>query len=261
MDPNRAEVKLVCEEERKWTGWTEQRLMVPEEYFARREQEWAKADRIVVNSDFSRRALRQQGVPESKLVVIPLSYEIDEFAAKPGIKERKQGEPLRVLFLGQVILRKGIQYLFGAARQLMNEKIHFDVVGPVGISRSALDKAPSNITFHGRAGRDQAAGWYRRAHLFVLPTISDGFAITQLEAMASGLPVVATPNCGEVVNDGINGFVIPVSDTDSLALAFRRYLEQPELLPLHSAAALQRARQFSLQKLAANLLELEAVFD
>ena len=96
--------------------------------------------------------------------------------------------PLRVLFLGQVILRKGIQYLIAAARRLEAENIRFDVVGPIGISRRAMTTAPSNMTFHGRTGRDQAATWYQRSHLFVLPTLSDGFAITQLEAMTYGLP-------------------------------------------------------------------------
>ena len=120
-----------------------------------------------------------------------------------------KSSPLKVLFLGQVILRKGIQYLIAAARLLERENIRFDVVGPIGISREAMATAPGNVTFHGRTGRDQAADCYRRSHLFVLPTLSDGFAITQLEAMAHGLPVITTPCCGEVVSDGVDGFIVP----------------------------------------------------
>ena len=258
MDPNRAEVELVRAEENNWPGWTTRSLQVPEEYFARREQEWALADRIVVNSEYSRQALLQQGVPSEKLAVIPLCYEASEVNRTSRIANRKSSAPVRVLFLGQVILRKGIQYLLAAARQLERENIHFDVVGPVGISREAIVTAPGNVTFHGRTSRDQAAAWYRQADVFVLPTLSDGFALTQLEAMAHGLPVITTPCCGDVVSDGLDGFIVPARDVGALVRAFQRYIAQPALLSSQSASALVKAGQFTLDRLATNLTRLEA---
>jgi glycosyltransferase involved in cell wall biosynthesis len=265
MDPNRVEVELVYAEEKNWPGWALQPVQVPEEYFGRREQEWALADRVVVNSEFSRRALLQQGVSPEKLAVIPLCYEAkNESGNNWSVAEDENvslkistAMPLRVLFLGQVILRKGIQYLLAAARQLERDPIHFDVVGPIGISPAAILSAPSNVTFHGRTGRDQAAAWYQRSHVFVLPTLSDGFAITQLEAMAHGLPVIATPNCGEVVSDGVDGFVVLPRDVEALAQAFRKYLASLELIKTQRAAALVKARQFTLHRLAENLARLE----
>ena len=166
--------------------------------------------------------------------------------------------PLKVLWLGQVNVRKGIQYLLAAARKLEGENIRFDVVGPIGISQEAIASAPRNMTFHGRATRDQAANWYRQADLFVLPTLSDGFAITQLEAMAHGLPVVTTPCCGDVVSDGVDGFIIPPRDADALARTLQRYLKEPKLLLEQRIAALEKSKQFTLDHLSANLLRLEA---
>jgi glycosyltransferase involved in cell wall biosynthesis len=258
MDPNRVEVDLVRAEEKNWPGWTTRNLEVPEAYFARREQEWSLADRIVVNSEFSRQALLRQGVTAEKLAILPLCFEAGEATCKSEIANRKSGAPLRVLFLGQVILRKGIQYLLAAARQLERENIHFDVVGPLGISETALKAAPGNVTFHGRTSRDQAATWYRQADVFVLPTLSDGFALTQLEAMAHGLPVIATPCCGEVVTDGVDGFIVPPRDAGALTQALQRHLAQPELLSAQSAAAREKSRQFTLDRLAENLAHLEA---
>lgn len=259
MDPGRVEADLVCAEEKNWPGWARQALRVPEEYFARREQEWALADRIVVNSEFSRRALLQQGVPAGKLVVVPLCYEAAA-AETPHFPApaTSDGAPMRVLFLGQVILRKGIQYLLAAAKELEGENIRFDIVGPLGISNEAVATAPRNVTFHGRISRDRAADCYRQAHVFVLPTLSDGFAITQLEAMAQGLPVVATDCCGEVVTEGADGFIVPARDSGALVQAFLKYLENPDLLPAQRAAALFKARQFGLRRLAENLTRLEA---
>jgi len=264
MDPNRFEVELVREEEKHWPNWALNNIVVPEDYFRRREQEWALADKVVVNSEFCRQALVKQAVPLKKLFVMPLSYEVPALGSSYQISAFQRfsfsafsAAPLRVLFLGQVILRKGIQYLFEAARMLKKENIHFDIVGPIGISKDALAFAPSNMTFHGCAARDKAAQWYRQSDVFVLPTLSDGFAITQLEAMAHGLPVVTTPCCGEVVTDGIDGFIIPIRDPYSLARTFSRYLSEPALLKDQRAAATTKARQFTLDHLASNLLALE----
>jgi glycosyltransferase involved in cell wall biosynthesis len=257
MDPNRLEMERVQLEEKQWPGWTSQPLQVPDAYFSRREREWELADRIVVNSEFSRQALLQQGVAPEKLIVIPLSYEAAGFNHKLKAGNWRLGQTLRVLFLGQVILRKGIQYLMAAARLLEPESIHFDIVGTVGISAAAVASAPKNMTFHGRTGREQATAWYRQSHVFVLPTLSDGFAITQLEAMAHGLPVVTTPCCGKVVSDGVDGFVVPSRQVEPLARIFQHYLANPELLNQQSGAAIAKARQFTLARLAADLERLE----
>jgi glycosyltransferase involved in cell wall biosynthesis len=258
MDPNRVEVALVREEERRWPGWALRTMEVPEEYFRRREREWELADRVVVNSEFCRQALIQQGVPREKLFVLPLCYEANQESRNLEIRKLKSGQTLRVLFLGQVILRKGIQYLAEAARQLEGENIQFDIVGPIGISAEAIGLAPRNMTFHGRATRDQAAGWYCQSDVFVLPTLSDGFAITQLEAMAHGLPVVTTACCGDVVTDGVDGFIVPARDPKFLARTLMRYLVEAGLLADQRTAALAKSKQFSQDRLAANLLELEA---
>jgi glycosyltransferase involved in cell wall biosynthesis len=255
------EVDLVRAEEKRWPGWALRETNVPEDYFRRREQEWALADSIVVNSEFSRQALIRQGVPAGKLTVIPLCYETEDGEPKAGPREAgttfSHQRPLKILFLGQVILRKGVQYLIEAAKLLSGEPVRFDIVGPIGIREEALRSVPANLTFHGRAVRDQAAGWYRQADLFVLPTLSDGFALTQIEAMAHGLPVIATPNCGDVVTPGVDGQIVPAGDAKALADAIMGYVKQSGLLADQREAALRKAGQFTLPHLAKNLAALE----
>lgn len=260
IDPGRVETDLVCAEERAWPGWAIRPTVVPTEYFARREQEWKLADRIIVNSRWSREALIKQGVAEHKLIVVPLSYEPPLLHSEPGARDLSLShrQPLRVLFLGQVILRKGIQHLIQAARMLDGENIRFDIVGTIGISADALRHAPKNVRFHGRASNDQARAWYRQSDVFVLPTLSDGFAITQLEAMAHGLPVVATDCCGDVVTDGADGFIVPTRDAAALARSFQRYLADRGLLAAQSAAARVKAGQFTSARLVKNLVQIEA---
>ena len=79
-----------------------------------------------------------------------------------------------------------------------------------------------------------------------------------LEAAAHGLPVVTTPCCGEVVTEGVDGFVVPPRDVAALLRTFQRYLMEPELLKTQQSAALLKSRQFTLERLAENLMHLEA---
>jgi glycosyltransferase involved in cell wall biosynthesis len=166
-----------------------------------------------------------------KIEILPLSYEGEAVHDKGVINTSDQNsvKDLQVLWLGQVNVRKGIHYLIEAARMLEGRDIHFDIVGPIGIAREIVDSAPSNMTFHGSVSRDLAADYYRKADVFVLPTLSDGFAITQLEAMAYGLPVITTPHCGKVVIDGETGFVVPARDAKALAEAVMRFAKDREL--------------------------------
>ncbi len=255
IDPSRTEADMVQDEEKLWPGWTLGPTLRPEPYFERREREWAAASRIIVNSEFSRSALIEQGVDPQKIGVVPLCYTPPKGAAPAG-DARKPVGPLRVLFLGQVMLRKGIQYLIETARLL--PEVKFDVVGPLAISAKARESAPSNLVFHGKASRDATTRWYRESSVFVLPTLSDGFAVTQLEAMAHGLPVIATPNCGDVVTPGHDGYIVPAREPKLLAEAIGHYLQQPELLTIQGLAAMEKAQKFTLRRLTANLLALDS---
>jgi glycosyltransferase involved in cell wall biosynthesis len=260
MDPSRYEVDLVRKEGLHWPGLAKKPVDVPEAYFQRREAEWAVADLVMVNSEWTRQALIKQGVSESKLVIVPLAYEAGKSKGEMlKVKNRDftNDHPLRVLFLGQVILRKGIQYLIEAARMLQNESVHFDVVGSIGISEEGVKSAPKNMTFHGAVNRDQTEMFYTSADIFVLPTLSDGFALTQIEAMAHGLPVIATPNCGDVVTDGVDGLIVHAFDAEALANGIRLIVQNSEKLISMSDCARNKAKQFSLSQLGKNLMALE----
>ncbi len=254
MDPSQVEVEMVREEERLWPGWAKAPLLVPEEYTLGRKAEWALADIVMVNSKWSLDALVKLGVPADKIAVVPLAYESEEI--KDETPSRSDG-PLRVLYLGQVNIRKGIQYLLEAARRLDKKMFRFDVAGPISIADQHVVTAHPNVKFHGAVTRDGVRKFYREADVFVLPTISDGFAITQIEAMAHGLPVVTTRNCGEVVRDGIDGFLIPARDASALANALTTLADDPERLAAMRATARENATRFGLDALDQNLRAIE----
>jgi len=161
---------------------------------------------------------------------------------------------LHVLFLGQVIPRKGIYFLFDAIRALKGDNVFFTIAGPVGVKIPADIAGSSRVRIMGPVNRACADKLYSEADVFVLPTLSDGFAITQLEAQAHGVPVIASRNCGRVVEDGVNGILLPEVSAEAIVAAIRKCLDSPGLLAQMSAAALKRD-SFSLEMLADKLLE------
>jgi glycosyltransferase involved in cell wall biosynthesis len=250
IDPAEVEYDLIREEAERWPGWEASPQAVPAAYWERHRAEWDAAQVVVVNSRWSAEALQRQGVAPDRIRVVPLAYEAP---APPAPRPEPTGRPLTVLWLGSVILRKGIQYLVEAAKLLGDRDLRFEVVGPVGISEEARAMAPASMTFAGPLTHDRIAPAYRAADVFVLPTVSDGFALTQLEAMAHGLPVVTTPNCGDVVDDGVDGLLVPAGDATALAEALARLDDDRTLVASMAAAAPAKAAQFSLTHYRARL--------
>lgn len=259
IDPARVEEDLVVEERQRWVGWEAETERAPINYWDRLRTEWDSASLVLVNSEWSAQALVGQGVARAKCVVVPLAYEPTFDAMRIAASRTAHQRPLTVLWLGQVRLRKGIPYLLDAARLLAGSNVQFIVAGENFISRQVVASAPSNVRFVGQIDRDQATDWYRRADLFVLPTISDGFGITQLEAMSHGVPVIASTHCGAVVVDGENGLLVPPRDSRAIAEAIRRLDGDRERLQAMSQNAARTSQEYSLARFAQQLHDAVAV--
>lgn len=255
MDPARVEVELVEEEAKNWPGWRADFQLAPPFFQERREREWDIASCVVVNSPWSRDALIKMGVPSEKIAIVPLCFEPPP--EQDPTKKPNKAKPLEVLWVGSAILRKGIQYLLEAARLLKDENVRFTVVGLVGITEKAVKTAPPNLQFLGPRPYADAVEHFRTADVFAIPTLSDGFAITQLEAMSYGLPVIATPNCGEVVIEGENGFIIPARDSQALADRIGEWVNDRDLVEKMSDAAKKRAKNYGIDRLTKELEKLE----
>jgi glycosyltransferase involved in cell wall biosynthesis len=256
IDPGPAEFRLVAEEMRRHPELAGGPSDFPTAYYERNQREWKLADIIVVNSEWSREAIIAEGADSAKIEVLPLAYEAGGENWEAGIGNRKSEIALRVLWLGQVNVRKGIHYLMQAARLLERENVQFDVVGPIGILSGAVAAAPRNMTFHGPVSRDYAAAWFRQADVFVLPTLSDGFALTQLEALAHGIPVIITPNCGRVVEEGKTGFIVPPRDPQALTEAILQFVRRRELALEMAPACRAATTAYSIETLGQRLVAM-----
>ena len=266
IDPGPEEERIVAEETAREPelagGWHP----APPEYWAYWREECKLADRIVVNSEWSREGLIRGEVPAEKISIIPLAYEAAEIrnqkseigSARVYPKRFTADRPLRVLFLGLINLRKGVARLLEAARILRNEPVEFWMVGPVEIADAGTIGNPGSVKWFGPVKRNQATQFYRDADVFILPTLSDGFAITQLEAQAHGLPVIASKNCGNVVENGVNGYILDEPTAACIADAIRDCLASPDRLEkLASASGVPD--KFTIEALANQLQRLGAI--
>jgi glycosyltransferase involved in cell wall biosynthesis len=160
---------------------------------------------------------------------------------------------MRVLFLGQINVRKGSAQLLEAARLLANEPVEFWLVGPRQIS--ADTNHGSHIKWCGAVPRSRVDEFYRDADVFILPTFSDGFGLTQLEAQSWKLPVIATRFCGTVVKHGHNGLILDEVSGQSIAATLRELLHSPDRLAAMSQQSGISA-EFTLESLASSLSQL-----
>ena len=162
---------------------------------------------------------------------------------------------LESCFLGQVILRKGILELMEAIQKMQGEPVHWTIVG--GGESLLLERLRSlpQTTVAGPILRGEVTNYYRNADLFILPTHSDGFAITQLEALAHGLPIVASNHCGEVIQHGVNGELLDNVASAEIVRTVRGFLGEPDKLLTYSRNTLTE-NSFTLEDLGKRMTEI-----
>ena len=139
--------------------------------------------------------------------------------------------------------------MLDAVKLLAQEHIDFWFVGPAQVN------LPARVKWFGAVPRVEVDKYYKDADVFIFPTLSDGFGLTQLEAQAWKLPVIASRYCGEVVCDGVNGVVLKEVSGEAIARVLLRFLRTPELLRSMSAKSGVDDR-FSLKTLACSLTNL-----
>ncbi len=214
--------------------------------------EYETADAILVPSRYSARTFPAHLQP--KLVLAPLLGR----AQPRGAVRIERNSPFTVGVLGGHPLRKGYLYLLEAwgrlrlpdARLLIRSSSDFAAYPRL----AELLRATPNVEIIEYV--PDIAEFYQRCDLFVLPSMDDGFGMALFEAMANGVPAIATRNCGasELLTDGVDGLVIDAGNVDQLCLAISSMYEQEE-----HRQAMAIAGQAMVQRLSANTLYEDAL--
>jgi glycosyltransferase involved in cell wall biosynthesis len=161
---------------------------------------------------------------------------------------------LRILFLGNLIPRKGLHTLLGALAKMARDNIsscELDIIGSLEFdptyarAMQALASIPglrSSVRFHGALDAEPLREKLMRAHVLCLPSSYEGFGIVYLEGMGFGLPAIGTTEgaAGEIISDGETGYLVPTGSADLLAARLDSLARDRSLLTRLSLAARRR---------------------
>ena len=178
-------------------------------------EELLKSQYHIVASTFSKNAAIYSGVSPEQIFMCP--YGVDKKFTRTLNKDFTG--PLKVLFVGEVNQRKGIYQILQSAKEINREDVEFNIVGRGGNVCSHLyEEYKPYVEFLGHVSFDHLIELYATSHIFVFPSLGEGYGLVILEALSAGLPVICSHNCvgPDVVKDGINGFVIDAGDKDAL---------------------------------------------
>jgi alpha-maltose-1-phosphate synthase len=213
---------------------------------AREELIYQQADAIVVPSEVARQSFLAEGVAPEKMHVIPYGVRLERFK-KVGSPPSGTDARFEVLFVGGISLRKGIPYLLKAFARLRHPNKRLRIIGAVPPSfKPLLETLPlDNVEFIGTVPQPQLVDYMSKSHVMVLPSIEEGLALVQGQALACGCPIIATTATGsqDLFTDGVEGFILPIRDLDGIADRMQQLADDPVLRDRMSAAASNRVSQ------------------
>lgn len=219
--------------------------------------ELALAHYILVNSEWTRSMIPSFLVKSSaRLSVVPLCSKFP-IIDRPKVYPTKFGSerPMELLFLGQIVARKGALQVLESISLLTDLEIRWRFVGrgdPQLIRQLASFR---HVSVYGQSSRSEVMAFFSRADIFLFPTLSDGFGLTQLEAQAFGLPIVCSRYCAQVVEDGVNGWVLDKISGFAIAERIREIYYSTAVLSFFSAASIRVAHLYSADTVSRSLMK------
>jgi glycosyltransferase involved in cell wall biosynthesis len=218
----------------------------------------ALTDYLLAVSDFSKDTYVAYGFPKERVSVAPLGVALQRFPLTPPPSD----DCFTYLFVGHVNgttgIVKGLQYLLLAWSQLKLKNTMLLVCGKIGAEgREVVRRYEGklhNVKFTGQVS--DPGEYYRKAAVFVLPSVAEGMAKVTIEAMATGRPVIVTPNCGAVARDGVDGFYVPPRDVEALKERMLYFYNHREETARMGANASEWAQRFSWERFSRQVADV-----
>jgi glycosyltransferase involved in cell wall biosynthesis len=211
-----------------------------------KDREVELADLVITCSSLACDSYIAARVPLEKIRSVPLGVDTVLFASRNRLQGEKAREPVRFCSAGLLDQRKGIDLLTEASQRLRGAGHDFTLTfagGKVGADPALAQKLENLTRITGRVSHSKLPEFYSKADVLVLPSRFDSFGMVVAEALACGLPAIVTDNVGakDMIQNGVNGWIIPAGNLDALTELMAWCATHPEAVRAMSAAARQSA--------------------
>lgn len=204
-------------------------------------KEYEFADYISFPSNYVRKSFLEKGFKPEKLVQAEFGVNLADFYPND-----KKDNIFRVIFVGGMTLRKGVHYLLKAFYELNLPNSELMLVGSMNEEmKPFFKKYQGRFNFLGHIPQKKLHNYYSQSSVFVLMSIDEGLAMVQHQAMACGLPIIATPHTGSenLITNGKEGFIVPIRNTEALKEKLVFLYENPDIRKEMGEAALKRVKE------------------
>lgn len=225
---------------------------------------WRKSEKVVANSQ-GLKNLALETNSQQKIDVICNGIDITQFGKSENKKDQKFEDKFKILCVTRITPRKGVRYLIEAFGKLSkkNNKLSLEIIGD-GDEKKNLEnlakelEIADKVDFIGLVPHEELPPYFEKADVFVLPSLNEGMSNSMLEALASGLPLVATDTGGtrELVKEEKNGFIIKMKDSSDLAEKIEKLIGNNDLRKKMGEESRKKAENMSWEKVAKEYVDL-----
>lgn len=219
-----------------------------------KDEELEYSDYIFCLSHFAEDTFMKSGISVDKIHILRLGYDKDNFTLK---SRRKISDNFKILYVGNISKRKGVNILIEAFNSLALKNSELILIGGLTDAKYLLTTIKGKFKHIPHLNHNELVTYYQDTDIFVFPSYMDSWGLVVPEAMACGTPVIVSENSGskELVEDGINGFIIPVNDVEELKHKISFFYNCREKISIFGTAARLKVEDYSWDSYKKNLSE------
>ena len=248
--------RLLAEEVERYPQWepTLESTREPEEKLSRKEEELRLADRITCPSQFVLDSIPLEIRQKTPCQISPFGSPMCEPAS---IENSPKNDTLNLLFVGSMSQRKGLADLLEAMKLLKGEPISLSILGQPSMPMEFYRKQFAEFEYFPPCSNQKVWEIMKAHDALVLPSIVEGRALVQQEALSCGLPIVVTPNAGgeDLIEEGITGHLVPIRSPEKIEGAIRTMIENRNRKEEIRKLCQKRAIQYTWENYAQNIID------
>ena len=250
--------RLLSEEAERLPEWepTLESTREPEDKLFRKEEELDLADCITCPSEFVLQSIPKNIRSKKNCIVAP-------FGSPPclpnkRLKQDNKNNNLKLLFVGSMSQRKGLADLFEAMKMLRNDPVTLTVLGQPSMPMEFYRNCLPNFEYLAPCSNENVRKVMQEHDALVLPSIAEGRALVQQEALACGLPLIVTANAGgeDLIEEGITGYLVSIRSPEDIFEKITRLIENRKSIPEIREACQAKAKLYTWKEYSRKIIDL-----